>query len=117
VTTSVVKRAISTVDLRHAHVRSPPFRRQPPVALAPSLCHATPQRDALPGSPGPDFASRWQDRRMPPAESRSSSYGRVVHLRLLPTPPRGGAVTIGYRSTSAGGEDLHLPVHARLQAH
>ena len=31
------------------------------------------------------------------AESGSSSYGLVVHLQLLPTPPRGDAVTFGYR--------------------
>ena len=31
------------------------------------------------------------------AESCSSSYGLVVHLPLLPTPPRGDAVTVGYR--------------------
>src|SRR5258708_40267184 len=30
------------------------------------------------------------------AESRSSSYGRVVHLPLLPPPPHGDAVTFGY---------------------
>ena len=27
----------------------------------------------------------------------SSSYGLVIHLQLLPTPPRGDAVTFGYR--------------------
>ena len=31
------------------------------------------------------------------AESSSLSYGLVFHLQLLPTPPRGDAVTIGYR--------------------
>ena len=31
------------------------------------------------------------------AVSSSSSYGLVVHLPLLPTPPRGDAVTVGYR--------------------
>ncbi len=31
------------------------------------------------------------------AESGSLSYGLVIHLRLLPTPPRGDAVTFGYR--------------------
>ncbi|MCA9425466.1 MAG: hypothetical protein KC994_10360 [Candidatus Omnitrophica bacterium] len=28
------------------------------------------------------------------------SYGLVVHLLLLPTPPRGDAVTVGYRPES-----------------
>ena len=36
-----------------------------------------------------------------PAVSRSSSYGLVIHLLLLPTPPHGDAVTIGYRPESA----------------
>ncbi len=36
-----------------------------------------------------------------PGESRSSSYGPMVHLRLLPTPPHGDAVTLGYRPESA----------------
>src|SRR6516162_2287766 len=30
------------------------------------------------------------------AESGSSSYGLPIHLRLLPTPPRGDAVTFDY---------------------
>lgn len=34
------------------------------------------------------------------AESSSSSYGLVVHLQLLPTPPHGDAVTFSYRSES-----------------
>jgi hypothetical protein len=32
------------------------------------------------------------------AESGSSAYGLPVRLRLLPTPPRGGAVTFGFGS-------------------
>src|SRR3989304_2953309 len=36
-----------------------------------------------------------------PAESRSSSYGPMVHLRLLPTSPHGDAVTFSYRPESA----------------
>jgi hypothetical protein len=38
---------------------------------------------------------------MPTAESSSLSYGRVVHLRLLPTLPRGNAVIFGYGPESA----------------
>jgi hypothetical protein len=34
------------------------------------------------------------------AESSSSSYGLVVHLLRLPTPPRGDAVAVGYRPQS-----------------
>src|SRR3972149_6702021 len=50
---------------------------------------------------GPGFAVLLRARRARPAESRSSSYGLVVHLPLLSTPPRGGAVTVGYRPESA----------------
>ena len=41
-----------------------------------------------------------QARRTHPAESRSSSYGLVMHLRLLPASPRGDAVTLGVRPES-----------------
>ena len=37
---------------------------------------------------------------MHPAESSSSTYGLVVLLLLLPTPPRGDAVTVGYMPES-----------------
>ena len=53
---------------------------------------------------GLGFAPGWQARRARPAESSSLSYGRVVHLPLLPTMPHGVtshcseiAVTFGYR--------------------
>src|SRR5665213_3455890 len=32
-----------------------------------------------------------------PAVSSSSSYGRVLHLQLLPTSPHGNAVSFGFR--------------------
>ncbi len=35
------------------------------------------------------------------AELRSSSYGPMIHLRLLSTPPHGDAVTFGYRPENA----------------
>src|SRR5882672_1118823 len=35
-----------------------------------------------------------------PAESSFLSYGLVVHLLLLPTPPLGDAVAFGYRPES-----------------
>ena len=35
------------------------------------------------------------------AESRSLSYGLIVHLLRLPTPPRGDAVAVGYRPERA----------------
>ena len=62
--------------------------------------HATPQLDWA--GPSRVWASPFaqQARRRRQAESRSSSYGPVVHLPLLPTPPRGDAVTFGYRPES-----------------
>jgi len=47
-----------------------------------------------------DFAFRTQARHLRPAESSLLSYGLVVHLLLLPTPPRGDAVAVGYRPES-----------------
>ena len=51
------------------------------------------------------------------AESSSLSYGWIVHLRLLSTRPHGHAVTFSYELESVWlGKDLHLSIHARLQA-
>ena len=44
-------------------------------------------------------------------------YGLIVHLRLLSTPPRGDAVTIGYGVPEHPGKDLHLADSMQLQAH
>jgi hypothetical protein len=43
--------------------------------------------------------------------------GLDVRLRLLPTPPRGDAVTIGYEGPDIPGEDFHLANATTLQAH
>ena len=52
------------------------------------------------------------------AESSSLSYGWIVHLRLLSTPPLGNAVTFSYELESVWlGKDFHLSIHVRLQAH
>ena len=83
-------------------IPSPTTWCSPVVALAPypsarqvSLA-GTPATQCLPIS-GLDFAFSQQARRKHPAETGSLSYGLVVHLLLLPTPPRGDAVTVGYR--------------------
>jgi hypothetical protein len=47
------------------------------------------------------------------AESCSLSYGLHVRLRLLPTPPRGDAVTFGYRERASPGRGLS-PLRLRL---
>jgi hypothetical protein len=44
-------------------------------------------------------------------------YGLIVHLRLLSTPPRGDAVTFGYRAPDCPGKDFHLADSMQLQAH
>ena len=44
-------------------------------------------------------------------------YGLIVHLRLLSTPPRGDAVTIGYGMPEHPGKDFHLADSMQLQAH
>jgi hypothetical protein len=47
-------------------------------------------------STGPGFAPHPASSPLHAAESGSSSYGLSVRLRLLPTPPRGDAVTFSY---------------------
>src|SRR6516162_5866130 len=58
------------------------------------------QRSLLSVASAPPAASGLRHERAgsPPlhAESGSSSYGLPVHLRLLPTPPHGDAVTFNY---------------------
>ena len=69
----------------------PSTPRTPDVALAryPSAHRAISRlRHCLAGSP------------VRQAESSSLSCGLVVHLLLLPTPPRGDAVTVDYRPES-----------------
>jgi hypothetical protein len=44
-------------------------------------------------------------------------YGLIVHLRLLSTPPRGDAVTVGYEIPEYPGKDFHPADSMQLQAH
>jgi hypothetical protein len=44
-------------------------------------------------------------------------YGLIVHLRLLSTPPRGDAVTLGYGMPEHPDMDFHLADLMQLQAH
>ena len=78
----------------------PSFRRQPPDMLHDRF-------DTLPlslmdfrGFPQSGLHLWLAGSSQRPAESRSSSYGPTVHLRLLPTSPHGDAVTISYRPES-----------------
>ncbi len=90
----------------------PSFCRQPPDAPQRSLSHATPQLVGLPPiARGSGLRHSPAGSPTRPAVSRSSlSYGPMVHLRLLPTPPRGDAVTFSYRPESAGLEGTRTPL-------
>jgi hypothetical protein len=73
----------------------PPTTPCRPVAAFPRYPSA--RRASLPGL---GFAIYPLARRGHKAESSSSSCGLVSHLRLLPTPPHGDAVTLGFRPES-----------------
>jgi len=93
-----------TAGVSLLHVHDLPIIPSPttPDALT-SLSHATPQRARLPtrcsssvrASPFPSRLATFQ------AESRSSSYGLIIRLPLLLTPPLGDAITVDYRPESA----------------
>ena len=51
------------------------------------------------------------------AESGSLTYGPIVRLQLLPTPPRGDAVTFGYRVLAYSDPDFHRANQAPSRAH
>ena len=90
-------------------IPSPIIRR----VLSP-LYHATPQLDRFPlfavqASP---LECRLTNSRQ--TESSSCSYGLVVRLLLLPTPPRGDAVAIGYGPESVCPEGTFTPLTIAL---
>ena len=95
-TVSVSRR--SPCVLCHAVVPIP----SPPTVRAPMpLSHATPQPHRSPVRTGARFRLAGAGSSTRPAVSSSSSYGLVVHLPLLRTPPRGDALTVDYRPESA----------------
>ena len=51
------------------------------------------------------------------AKSSSLFYGPTVRLRLLPTPPRGDAVTFDYGVVAYSGTDFHRADVAPSRAH
>ena len=72
----------------------------PPPQVGPSLL----PHGSSPNGGTRGFATIWQARHITPAQSSSLTYGRVVHLSLLPTMPHGVtshcseiAVTFGYK--------------------
>ena len=52
-----------------------------------------------------------------PAESSSFTYGPTLRLQLLPTSPRGDAVTFGYGVVAYSDTDFHRANVAPSQAH
>jgi hypothetical protein len=63
------------------------------------------------------FASALQARHDSRPNRVHLRYGLIVHLRLLPTPPRGNAVTFSYEVPEHFGKDLHPAGSMPLQAH
>jgi hypothetical protein len=98
------------------HVARTSMHSVPNHLTRPAIAYTLPtQRDRLPGGRSDGFAlsvARSGLRSFPggsslrPAESVLSSYGLHVRLRLLSTPPRGDAVTFGYRERASPGRGL-----------
>jgi len=59
----------------------------------------------------------WAGSPRDPAETGSLSYGLLVHLRLLSTPPSSDAVTFDYRAATNPGTDLHRADQASSRTH
>src|SRR5208337_104413 len=94
------------------------LRLQSPRRSHRSLCHLSCQRRRLPAHRGSGLRLSTGGSPAGTAESSSSSYGLPVRLALLPTPPRGDAVTVGYRTETGTPEvDLHLSDVTRLRTH
>ena len=105
--------------VRHLGRRSPRLPRQtiPSFRLQP---RRVPRYRLLPRQRIgllPGFALESQARRNTSAESSSSSYGPTVRLRLLPTPPRGDAVTFDYGVVAPSDTDLHRANLTPSRAH
>ena len=108
-----------------------PFRPQPPSCLFPSPafaryfsrlgCRVYPPGDLLGRGTAVARSGVHHSFASSPtglAESGSLSYGLDVHLQLLPTPPHGDAVTIGYRFRNVKpGGDFHPTDQTLSEAH
>ena len=74
------------------------------------LYHATPQLNRSPLFRGLGFTLGMQAHRPRQTASSSCSYGLVVRLLLLPTPPRGDAVAIGFGPEGVCPEGTFTPL-------
>ena len=104
-----------TKQVSPGHMTRPSMHSVTKHLTRPVIASALPaQRDRLPIShlavayrSGLHLESAGSSQRT--AESCSSSYGLHVRLRLLPTPPRGDAVTFGYRDRASPEGGLSPP--------
>jgi hypothetical protein len=76
----------------------PSFRRQAPDAPRYRFCTLPLTVPGLPTCKSYGLRLWLAGSPQRPAELRSSSYGPTVHLQLLPTSPRGDAVSFGYQA-------------------
>jgi hypothetical protein len=105
-------------SLRFTHLTFRALRLQSPRRSARSLCHLSCQRRGLPVHHGSGLRHSTGSSPDGTAETSLSSYGLPVRLALLPTPPHGDAVTVGYRTETGIPEgDFHLSDVIRLRTH
>ena len=89
---------------------------QPPSSLSTSLLHVTPQLVGFPNSSGLGFTFTQQARQLCQAESSSLTYGWIVRLLLLPTPPHDDAVAVGYRPENVYLEGTYTPLFSNVRS-
>ena len=100
--TSSTHTFLSSIEVSQLHVLNLPSIPSSTTPCLPSIAFSR-YPSAWTASPcgGLGFATVQQARQDHQAESGSSSYGLLVHLQLLSTPPHGDAVTFGFRPESA----------------
>src|SRR4026208_2607530 len=91
-----------------------PFRLQPPIVVPGSVCFCSGLTSFYLVHPVcRECLVNWAsplDCRFATTTSRIEfdNYGLVIHPPLLPTPPHGDAVTVGYEVQTNFDKDLHL---------
>jgi hypothetical protein len=104
------------------HLNFQSLRLQPPPSPSTPLSHVTPQLVESPNVLGLGFTISELARHTWQAESSSLSYGWIVRLLLLPTPPLDDAVAFGYRPENVCLKGTYTPLfsttyNVRSQAH
>ena len=100
-----------------------PFRLQPPIVVPGSVCFCSGLTSFYLVHPVcRECLVNWAsplDCRFATTTSRIEfdNYGLVIHPPLLPTPPHGDAVTVGYEVQTNFDKDLHLAESIHLHAH